>query len=1126
MSEPRPDRVEDLFHKAADLAPAARAAFLAEQCAADPDLRAAVEELLRHDPGEVEGADFLPSPVSPLRPLPPSSLSLPFSQLGHYRLLRKIGDGGMGAVYEAEQENPRRRVAVKVIRPGVASRGLVERFRREAQVLGRLHHPGIAQIYEAGLAADGQPFFAMELIVGPPLLDYAQQRLDSRDRLSLLARVCDAVQHAHEKGVIHRDLKPGNILVDETGQPKVLDFGVARATDADLLTTTGSTEVGQLLGTLAYMSPEQMAADPRLIDARVDVYALGVILFELLAQRLPYDLKHVPLVEAARVIRDQEPSRLGSINTLFRGDVETIAAKALAKEKERRYASAAALASDIRRYLNQEPILARPPSALYQLRKFARRNKALVGGVAGVLAALVLGMIGTTLFALGEAEQRRQAEHNAGVAHDKERAALLQAYRARIAAATVALEVHDVVEADRQLKDAPEPLRNWEWRHLRSRLDESAETIEPPAEGSVALARCREGIRLALVTPTDLRLLDEDRRERLALPVPAGQLVAGAGENRRGPWVAVVDANHTLYLLDQAGKVRLEGANLARDGLRGIVVSPDQTRLALVRFWQDPPGFEVYDVASAKPLASFQGHEKEVYHLVFSPDGKHIASGSEDGTARVWDVGTGATAAVFRGHKVKVHHVAFRPDGACVASTSADGTVRQWDPRTSEEVEPAYVRHTHEVRTAVYSPDGQWLASAGLDRTVRVWRATGDHEGVVRHGHTGSVSGLAFSADGRRLASVSADGSVRLWDVDPQTSLPVLRGHTQYVYPVAFSPDGQWIASGSWDHWIRLWDARTGEECARLPHANRVRALAFSPDSSWLVSACDDDVRMQIWDVATARRRRTIAGPGKGLQAVRVSPDGARVAALDREEGRGVLVDVATGEEVASFRVGKVFNRKALAYSPDGRWLAGVGEDRKTVCLWDARTLRPSAQLTGHTADVQTVDFSPDGCRLVSAGLDQTVRVWEVDTGACRDVLRQPDEVFTAVFHPDGTRIASAGRDGTIWLWDTASGQEMARLKGHTGYVFSLAFSPDGATLVSGSGDSTVRLWDTAPLKGRYQALREAEALRPEAERLVEQLFREKKEAAEVVAALQADGAASAPLRRAALRVVMRRGGE
>ena len=403
-----------MFDQAVDLDPARLAAFLDEQCAGDADLRAAVEELLHLDRGAEAAESLLRSPLAGSRPKAVAPPAPRFPAIGRYRVVRLLGEGGMGAVYEAEQDSPRRPVALKVVRPGLASPALLKRFAHEAQILARLHHPGIAQVYEAGLADDGQPFFAMEFIRGLPLDEYADRHgLDLAARVGLVARVCDAVQHAHDQGVIHRDLKPANILVEETGQPKVLDFGVARATDADLLTAAGLTRTGQLLGTPNYMSPEQVTADPAAIDHRADVYALGVILFELAAHRLPYRLEDRPLAEAARLILEQDPPRLGSIDPELRGDVETIVAKALEKDPARRYPSAADLAADLRRWLAHEPILARPPSALYHLRKFARRHKALVGGVVATGVALVLGLVGTILFAVGEARQRGQAEQNA-----------------------------------------------------------------------------------------------------------------------------------------------------------------------------------------------------------------------------------------------------------------------------------------------------------------------------------------------------------------------------------------------------------------------------------------------------------------------------------------------------------------------------------------------------------------------------------------------------------------------------------------------------------------------------------------------------------------------------------------
>ena len=785
-------------------------------------------------------------------------------------------------------------------------------------------------------------------------------------------------------------------------------------------------------------------------------------------------------------------------------DLETISLKCLEKEPAQRYSSAAELADDLGRFLSGEPVLALAPTTLDRWVKLARRNRAVVWGLAGVLAAIAVGTTTTGVMAVRESRARRLADRNAQratasalQAEAARMAALGEAYQARLAAVMAAMGHNDIREAGRQLRLAPEERRGWEWRHLQGRLDQSVAVVSGlPEVGSVAF--CPPGERIAVADGRGYRILDADTGKPLAVRAADrpchGVYAFGTRSGLR--FILDYSENTQSFLLTDEGGVALSRITLpAPYSIRPdhfvfvMAMSRDGRRLALQSFpYSSTPLIEVFDTTTGLRTASCGGPDSYLLALDFSPDGTRIAAVQESRQVFLFDAETGKPAAILTGHQGIVRGVAYSPDGLRLATCADDQTIRVWEVETGRLLRTLH-GHVGGVTCVAFSRDGRRLVSGGSDSTLRLWNADGGEALLVFNGHSAQVTRVAFDGDGRTIASTAKDGTARLWDVTSLEDARVLRGHTSYVYPVAYSADGRWIASGSWDSTVRLWDAARGSPARTLRgHTRPIGALAFSPDGTRLASWGEDST-IRLWDTASGAEtdppiiHRSMYNRNS-VYSLLVSPDGKRLGAVTghgvSEDGNSAgkitesgvrFWDLATRTELAPLRL-PLRTARVVAFSPDGRRLAAGGDDQKVVIV-DANSGELRAEMAGFTGRIQSVAFSPDGRQILTAGQDPALRLWDTETGGLvRTFAGHSLEVLSAVFHPDGTRIASGGHDRSICLWETATGVELVRLPGHTSYVFSLAFSPEGETLVSGSGDSTVRLWDAFPVARRLQARR------------------------------------------------------
>jgi eukaryotic-like serine/threonine-protein kinase len=679
-------------------------------------------------------------------------------------------------------------------------------------------------VYDGGTTATGQPFFVMELVNGVPITDYCDlHRLSVRARLELFVSVCQAVQHAHQKGIIHRDLKPSNVMVtdvDGRPTPKVIDFGVAKATQFKL-TDQSHADSGAIVGTPAYMSPEQ--ADPASmdIDTRTDVYALGVILYELMTGSPPIDAKQFhrgAFLEMLRMVREVDPPKPSTkvsraealpniaasrdiepeqLKRVLRGDLDWIVMKALEKDRGRRYETANEFAADVLRHLAHEPVLAAPPSQAYRFRKFVRKYRGAVVAASLVVVALLGGIMGTTWGLI----QANQAKRTADARGDELR------YRVGVsdmALAGAAYHNGDVVLAAERLDNVPLAQRGWEWHYLK-RLTRG---------GLFTLYGHMGGVMSAAFSPDGSRI------------------VSASWDRTAKMW----DARTGTPLLDLKGHT---GA------VSSVAFSPDGTRIITGSYDQTA---KVWDARTGKVLVDVKGHSRSVKAVAFSPDAARILTGSGDGTAKIWDARSGKSLLELKGRMGEVDSVSFSPDGSRIV-TGSDDSATVWDAR-SGIILLDLTSPTESVASVSYSPDGTQIVASSDYETAVVWDAQTGKRLFTLGGHSSSVGSVSFSPDGSRIVTGSVDQTAKVWDAKSGAEILTLKGHTDQVTSASFSPDGSRVVTGSYDNTAKVWDARSGAEVLTLKgHTNWVASSSFSPDGARIVTA-SWDMTAKVWDSA------------------------------------------------------------------------------------------------------------------------------------------------------------------------------------------------------------------------------------------------------------------------------------
>jgi WD40 repeat protein/serine/threonine protein kinase len=1066
-----PADVKSVFGRALEIeSSVARAAYLDEACGADAALRAEVEGLLAT---LGRAGDFMGRPAAAVAAQVTTNYEPvtegPGTVIGPYKLMEQIGEGGMGLVFVAEQQEPvRRRVALKIIKPGMDSRHVIARFEAERQALALMDHQNIAKVLDAGTTESGRPYFVMELVHGVPITQYCDaNQLTPRQRLELFVPVCLAIQHAHQKGIIHRDIKPSNVLVtmyDDKPVPKVIDFGVAKATEQRLTEKTVYTQFGTLVGTFEYMSPEQAEMNAFGVDTRSDIYSLGVLLYELLTGTTPLErkrLREAALGEMVRLIKEEEaprPSlRLSSSNNLpkiaaarntdparlsrlVRGEIDWIVMRCLEKDRGRRYESANGLARDIQRYLADEPVEACPPNPLYRFQKMVRRNKAAAVAAAGILAALVIGLGISTWMYL---QERKAYEQTAQAEREQAR-----------------------------LRSVEEDLRKNE-----TNLRERAQTGEREAKrAAAALKRTAYVGDMALVQ----QAIAEGNLARARSLLDRYRPKAGEDDIRGFEW---------RYLWAQARSD--EAAKLGEYSafLSGLAISPDGKYLAS----KAPKAIEIRSLHDRALIATLRNGGEDP--IQFSPDGKFLAT-VRDGGLVLWNTSTWKEGPRLAGATVPF---VFAQQGQIIVARQGD-RLSIWNVETATKTAdfPGTVSFHKHLKAIAVSPDGNTVFLGATDQ-IRSWELKTRSELEPISYPLGTIAtSLAVSPEGL-LAAAHINGQVRLWDLKSRQLLHTFESHLSWVSSVVFSPDGSFLASASFDQSISLYETKSRKLLRRFRgHEGEIWALQYSPDGHWLVSGSNYDQTVRLWDLTDKSKGRDQVEMTLPLRFV----DSSRSLICGSRKQGFARMDVKTGTlqplPAWSFP-SKEHDFSCVYVSPDGNSAVTVVRDRDGLHIVNLPSKERGLVLSNTSWDLPTAAFSEDGKRLAAAEKDMQIRLWNT-TDWSSEVLGDPtsDEVYSMAFSPNGSHLAQIGHNGgmvfdlasrktilrfkerralslafspdgrylaagdefnLIHLWDVNNRQKLGSLRGHVSGVAGLSFSPDGKTLAS-SGDKRVKLWN------------------------------------------------------------------